>query len=52
MYYRNPIKIMCTTQLNDGIFRWASTPQLHLWLSSITTTFFKKELSRVIEEIS
>jgi hypothetical protein len=21
MYYRNPIKIMCTTRLNDGIFR-------------------------------
>jgi hypothetical protein len=20
MYYRNPIKIMCTTRLNDGIF--------------------------------
>jgi hypothetical protein len=21
MYYRNPIKIMCTSRLNDGIFR-------------------------------
>jgi hypothetical protein len=21
MYYRNPIKIMCTTRLSDGIFR-------------------------------
>jgi hypothetical protein len=21
MHYRNPIKIMCTTRLNDGIFR-------------------------------
>jgi hypothetical protein len=21
MYYRNPIKVMCTTRLNDGIFR-------------------------------
>jgi hypothetical protein len=33
MYYRNPIKIMCTIRLNDGIFRvWFSvmTPaQLH-----------------------
>jgi hypothetical protein len=26
MYYRNPIKIMCATRLNDGIFRihWLS----------------------------
>jgi hypothetical protein len=26
MYYRNPIKIMCTTRLNDGIFSvgWSS----------------------------
>jgi hypothetical protein len=34
MYYRNPIKIMCTTRLNDGIFRvhrfFVATPaQLH-----------------------
>jgi hypothetical protein len=35
MYYRNPIKIMCTTRLNDGIFK------VH-WFSVVTSARLHK----------
>jgi hypothetical protein len=47
MYYRNPIKIMCTTRLNDGIFRvhrfsvdTRSTTQRILYFDSTYTAVY------------
>jgi hypothetical protein len=43
MYYRNPIKIMCTTRLNDGIFtvrRFSIATSAHLHKSECVFRFY------------